>query len=683
MGNFGRKGGGLKARYILRYQIPVKGYEQYVNKLVNYCKDNHVDEVFLATNGIRTWVGGIETIDEAKRYSQIVGYAMDKLRSIGVDVSINVGCTIGHSDFNQDLRKLFPFQFQVDVSGVESKACPCPLDPKWQSHISEIYRIYASLKPKTIWVDDDFRLCSRPPVRWGCFCPLHLEEFARRFGKHLSREELVREVLKPSYPPTEARKIWFEVLGDTMIHAATVLEKAVHQVSPNTRIGLMTVWPESHSVEGRRWHELLKALSGQHRPAVRPLFLGYPEGDKRSILQGFTYTLHTAALVPRDTEIYLEVENYPNYTVFGKSAKFIWLQTALSQLYGFPDVTINFGSMAPIDEEPKYGEMLKNSKPFFNAVTELVSQAKSIYKGVGLFFHEQGALFRITDGKSWDEFVDRRPWDLTLPLLGFSITYGESDVYAVSGDSILALSDSELRSLLKKGLILDAGAAKALCMRGFSHLIGVEVGEAINNGYAEEILDEEFGKRPGEAPTYIPGPGWLRTIEPHPGARVVSQIVNNEGVKLTDGLTLFENELGGRIAVFPHEGRFGEIEAVSFRNWIRQIQVKATIDWLSKGKTPFFVKAADIIPVRIDQSERIILGVANLSSDNIQEINGFIGGVKALDQSNCKISWIDYDGSIRTISKVMSKETREGYTIKIPLEIEPLGLRIIVLESTG
>jgi len=690
MVNFGGKCGGLKARYMLRYTIPVKGYEQCVNKLIDYCRDNHVDEVLLFTNGIRTWMGGIETVDEAERYSRIVGYGMDKLRSIGVDVSINVVCTIGHNDFNQDLRRLFPFQFQVDVSGVESRACACPLDPKWQSHISEVYRIYASLKPRIIWVDDDFRLHNHPPVRWGCFCPIHLEEFARRFGKHLSREELVREVLKPRYPPTEERRIWLEVLGDTMIRAATVLEKAVHQVSPDTMIGLMTSSPEVHCVEGRRWRELLKALCGQHRPIIRPTLGNYSEGDKRSLLHGLTLTLHTVALVPKDTIICPEVENWP-YTVFSKSAKFTWLQIALCQLHGFPNITLNLCSPgAPIDEEPKYGEMLKNSKPFFNAIAELVSQAECVPKGVGLFFHERGALFRLTDGKSWDELVARRPWDLTLPLLGFSITYGESDVYAVSGDSILALSDSELKELLKKGLILDADAAKALCMRGFSHLIGVEVGEAIYNGYAEEVLDEEFGKRPGETPTYIAAPlqnlsggGWLRTIKPLPGARVVSQIVDNEGVKLTDGLTLFENELGGRVAVFPHEGKSGEIEAISFRNWIRQIQIKATIDWLSKGKTPFFVKAADVIPVRIDQSERIILGVANLSSDNIQEINGFIGGVKALDQSNCKASWIDYDGNIKTISKAVLKEAKGGFTIKIPLEVEPLGLRIMVLEPTG
>lgn len=680
-----RKVDSLKTKYMLRYTIPVQGYEECIDKLVNYCKENKIDEVLFFTNGIRTWMGGIETKEEAERYSQIISYGMDKIKSIGVEASINVVCTIGHGDFNQDLRKIFPFQFQVDISGIESKACACPLDLRWQKHISSIYQVYASLKPRVIWVDDDFRLHNHLPVHWGCFCPLHLEEFARRTGKYLSREELVKAISKSSYPPPEERRIWLEILGDTMIHAAAILEKAVHQVSPDTMIGLMTSSPEVHCVEGRRWFELLRTLSGSHRPIIRPTLGNYSEGDKRYLLHGLTLTLHTAALVPKETMICPEVENWP-YTVFSKSVKFTWLQIALCQLHGFPDVTLNLCSPgAPIDEEPRYGEMLKDSKPFFNAIAELLSQASYTPKGVGLFFHERGAFFRFIEGKWGDEAVARRPWDITLPLLGFSITYGESEICAISGDSVLALNDEELKNLLKKGLLLDAGAAEAICRRGLSHLIGVEIGERIYNGYAEEILDEEFGKRPGKTRTYIATPlqnlsgyGWLRRIKPLPGARVVSQIVSVEGVKLTDGLTLFENVFGGRIAVFPHEGKSGDIEAISFRNWIRQIQIKATIEWISRGNIPLFVEAADIIPIRMDQPGRIIIGVANLSSDTIPEISGFIGGLK---QSDYRISWIDYNGNIKTLPEAVLEEVKRGYRIKIPLEVEPLGLRVIILDE--
>lgn len=672
-----------KARYMLRYTLPVEEYEKCVEKLVEYCRENMIDEVLFFTSGIRSWMGGIETVDEAEKYSQIIGYGMDRLKAIGVDTSINVVCTLGHGDFHQDLRKIFPFQFQVDVTGVESKACACPLDTQWRDHITKIYKIYASLRPKVIWVDDDFRLHNHTPVRWGCFCPLHLEMFAKRYGKLLSREELVKAVLKPGLQPTEERRIWLDILGDTMISAAQVLERAVHGVSPETRIGLMTSSPEVHCVEGRRWHELLKALSGPHEPVVRPTLGNYSEGDKRSLLHGLTMALHTKALVPRESIICPEVENYP-YTRFSKSAKFTWLQVALCQLCNFSNVTLNLYSfLAPLDEEPEYAKMLRTCKRYFNSIAELVSEPSSL-KGVGLFFHEKGALFKATEGASWDELVLRRPWDITLPLLGFSITYEESEVYAVSGEHILALSDEKLKAIFKKGLLLDASAAEALCRRGFSRLIGVEVGEKIYDCYLEELLDESFGKRHGEK-TYVAGPlqnlsgvGWIKRLKPLPGARTVSQMLGVDRRRICAGLTLFENELGGRVAVFPYDGQSGAIDAICFRNWIRQMQFKAVLGWLSKGKIPFFVEAADVIPLRIDQSEKVILGIANLSSDPITCIKAVIGGVES---ENCTLSYLDYNGYLKECPNAKLKDVKDGTYLQAEMEIEPLGLAILVLEK--
>jgi len=609
---------------------------------------------------------------------------MDKLRSLGVDVSINLTCTLGHSDFHQDLRKLFPFQFQVDITGVESKACACPLDDKWRRHISKIYRIYASLKPRVIWVDDDFRLHNHSPVRWGCFCPLHLKMFAERYGERLTREDLVKAVLKPDSQPTEERRIWLGILGDTMIDAAAVLERAVHEVSPETRIGIMTSSPEVHSAEGRRWRELLKALSGPYKPIIRPPLGNYSEGDKRLLLRGLTMTLHTKALVPREAEICPEVENWP-YTRFSKSAKFTWLQIALCQLHGIPDVTLNlYGWGAPLNGDPEYARMLKEAKIYFQSLTR-ISLQDSVFRGIRLFFHESGALYRDTEGRSWEELIPKRPWDMSLPLLGFSVTYEESGICAVSGDSILALSDEELKELLRRNLILDASAAKALCRRGLSHLIGVDVGKKILNGYAEEILDEEFGKRPGKARTFIAAPlhnlsgvGWLRELKPLPDARVVSQILGVNGDKLSDGLVLFENELGGKVAVFPYDGQSGAIEAISFRNWVRQSQLKATVNWLTNGKIPFFVEAVDVVPVRIDQPGRVVLSIANLSSDTIINLKGIIGDIRG---ENYRVLYMDRRGRLRRCGKASLKNYAEAAMIQIKTEIEPLGLRVFILEE--
>ncbi|MGQ9515248.1 MAG: hypothetical protein ACUVTL_09435 [Thermoproteota archaeon] len=327
-----------KATYMLRYALPSWNAEKRTEELVKYCKETGIDEVMFFTMDGNFME--LESNEESKAYAEVLKPAMKRLREEGIESSIYITCTIGHGDLGRDLRKKFPFQFQVDAHGAESRACACPLDKKWKRYVAELYSIYSSLNPRIIWVDDDFRLHNHGPVSWGCFCPLHLEAFSNRIGKSMSREDVIRAVLTSDLQPSNERRAWLDLMGDTMIDAAITIERAVHQTSPETRLGLMTSSPEVHCIEGRRWHELLKALSGPYNPIVRPTLGNYTEGDKRSLLHGIMLTLHTRALVPKETLICPEVENYP-YTRFSKSSKFTRLQIVICQLHGISNITLN------------------------------------------------------------------------------------------------------------------------------------------------------------------------------------------------------------------------------------------------------------------------------------------------------------------------------------------------------
>ncbi|MGQ9515249.1 MAG: hypothetical protein ACUVTL_09440 [Thermoproteota archaeon] len=302
--------------------------------------------------------------------------------------------------------------------------------------------------------------------------------------------------------------------------------------------------------------------------------------------------------------------------------------------------------------------MLRDNRSFFNSIAHLMS-AGGVVQGVRLFFHEKGVLFKKTKGKYWNELLAYRPFDFTLPLLGFTVTFGESQICAISGESVLALDEEAIGNLLKKGLLLDSDAAAALGERGLADLVGVVVGEEISNGIYEEILDEEFGKRMGDLHTLLTTPTsgslyprCLRRLEPLPGARRISRILSDDWKEISSGLTLFENRLGGRIAVLPHNAQSSGIDDVYFRNWIRQKELRATIDWLARGSIPFFIEdLADMVPIRIDQNNRVVLGIANLSSDPITQIQGFIGDF--MDEIH-SISIIDKEG----------RETREGKSEK-------------------
>ena len=191
------------ANYMLRYFMRSETAQQQTEDLIAYCRQNHVPEVLLF-NGSHWDLGwNLPTLDEAKARVNVLRPVVRRLREAGLKVSINMWTTIGHSDIGRDERSRFSWQFMVGDDGTECHAIPCPIDPKWKSHVGELYRLNASLEPEIIYADDDFRYHNHPPAMWGCFCPLHLAEMERRTGKKLTREELVHRILSAEPQPTD------------------------------------------------------------------------------------------------------------------------------------------------------------------------------------------------------------------------------------------------------------------------------------------------------------------------------------------------------------------------------------------------------------------------------------------------------------------------------------------------
>ena len=74
----------------------------------------------------------------------------------------------------------------VRIDGTESGFSNCPLAPAFQKRFSEDVAFVAEkARPFTILFEDDYGInCHRG---YGCFCELHLKEFARRTGRFVRR----------------------------------------------------------------------------------------------------------------------------------------------------------------------------------------------------------------------------------------------------------------------------------------------------------------------------------------------------------------------------------------------------------------------------------------------------------------------------------------------------------------
>ena len=178
------------------------------------------------------------------------------------------------------------------------------------------------------------------PVAWGCFCPLHLAEMARRTGKYLSREELVDRILTAEPQPTEERTQWLKLCGDSFVEAARIIAEAVNESSPKTHMGLMCADPDVHAAEGRRWLDMVDALSVSDRqPVLRPSYGPYSDNVYRDVAREICSLRKLQLLLGSKMRFTPELEVGPG-TRFSKSVRLTRLHIALSMLLAPPDITL-------------------------------------------------------------------------------------------------------------------------------------------------------------------------------------------------------------------------------------------------------------------------------------------------------------------------------------------------------
>lgn len=610
------------AWYALRRTIPRWDADRNIAELMEFCKENSVDEVIVKVD-TEEFTHGLPTVAWLDAYLPILRKIKAELERIGVVFSINPWVTLVHCDRGRDVRKVHPnVGLMVGHDGSQCLACACPLSDGWRELTNELWSRYASLEPAVLWVEDDIRLLNHQPAEYGCFCDLHLKAFSDKIGKQVIREELVAALLAPAKPHLY-RKAWLDFNRDVMMEVARFLEQIVHSVSPTTKLGLMCSMPNHHALEGRDWKAFTSALSGSEKLVARPCMMNYSEDSLRGLYESEWMLRQTMHCLGRDAIIQTEVENVP-FSLYSKSTTFTFLQMALSFALGSDGVTMNlFDHLgSPMTDTPEFGPMLKDKKPFLNALAQRCQRTQS--SGIGLISAEQGAYFTQTaPSATWRDILpEAQGWRKVLGPLGFAYTFEQSSVTAISGQAIRALPDSQIKKLLSGGIVLDITAAQCLIEMGYSKQIGIEVKRMFNKNTeplaAEEYHNEAFG---GQVRKYITlslphllGDPLLGEIVPLQGAQVISSVVDMDAVQRYPFLTVFENSLGGRIAVYPMdiERDFG----TPFLHPYRKRQMEYLLKWLSKDNIPLeVIGGAYPLSFRNDSKDYSLVGVFNLSQD--------------------------------------------------------------------
>ena len=470
--------------YIFRFCCdPGFNDEAELKALRRYAREARVDDVAVFAN-VEELNTGHMTYGEQDAYLSLMRRVRDAMAEQGVSMSVNQWHSVMHADLGKRFRPEQSFRPMVDPNGRAASLCVCPLCAEWQNYIAGLYARYAALGPSIVWVEDDFRLHNHEPLAWGgCFCDEHMKLYSERAGKPLTREEFVQGVLQPG-APHPYRKIWLDVSRETMLSAARAIGEAVRTVSPSVRVGLMSSAPHVHAAEGRDWHALLKTLAAGQPPVDRIHLPGYQETSPAQYLHGFNMvSMLTKAMLPEDTLVYPELENYP-FSLFSKSRRFTRFQL-LSSLALAPDgITIDLYDLNGngIVREDGYQDMLRETKPYLNALTAS-GVLRGRRRGVRVLYCPDSAYTVHTrEGRSMEELYPQEAFFAALlPAMGVPCAYCcepaalSGEVVAASGQVLRNWDDGVIERLFAENFVILTGdAAEVLCDRGLGVLAGIE-----------------------------------------------------------------------------------------------------------------------------------------------------------------------------------------------------------------
>lgn len=582
----------MAAHYSLRMSFGLQAdREQVRGELLELCRETHADEITLMIFA-ETFCSGHETLDELRVWLDMIRPWKKALEKEGVSVNLNPWITVLHCDRGRSLKPSQTWQPMVDWRGRAASAVVCPLDPAWRAYYREAMALYAAERFRVIWLEDDIRLANHQPLDWGgCFCPLHVAEFNRRASTSATRDEIVSALMEPG-EPHPWRVLWLDMWDDTQV---AMVKEFRQVVEPHgVQLGLMSSGPMVHAMEGRRWDRWWSALSGDGPSVHRPHFTGYTDSLGSSLPLAIHMLDMNRTVQPDDVEIVPEVESFPHG--WGKSLRQTAAHMVLAQVFGAHRLNLSVYDYLgnPPSDNRAATQFLAGWKPTLDWLSELFPPTLRS-QGIGCPWREDMTKHKhATPGAStWmgSLFCPTHGWPSWLGGFGhaFQMRIGEA-VNAVGGDLAWTYSDEEIRQMLGRGLLLDGQAAVILEERGFGPWLGVNNLRVVTQNdvlYSmEELTDPRFTRRVGALVNIDDRPAAQRIAQGQPvaTAEVVSVLRGPRFDRVGHGVVIFENQLGGRVAICPWDVNAPE-QFSGQRTMYRASQIDGLVHYLSRGRS--------------------------------------------------------------------------------------------------
>lgn len=546
------------------------------------------------------------------------------------------------------------------ASGGSSTDSFCPTDPAFYGMYKEYIRRLALAGAPMIMIDDDLRIALHGPVGLGCACRRHLAMFSERVGDgHAYTREELKEILFTG-PATPLRKVWLDLMGDTLRDFARGLREVVDSVNPDIRLGHCACLP-TWDIDGADSIELSRIFAGTTRPFLR--LIGAPYWtDGRSF-----HTTGTGSIIDiermqlawcRETapeiEVFTEGDVYtrPRYNV------------PSSYLEGFDQVLLSEGQadgilkyMIDYSQHPYYDTGYIDRHVYYSPLRDALAEAFHGKKTAGVYVYE--VMHKLADldctGVSEGELIARfTPASVNFAnavSLPISFERNEyTDCALIFGENAKYADDD----LLKMPLILDLTAARILAERG------IDVG-------LREAVDV-----PAPSAEYFTDGG---VTVPVGTGRRFAKIITADGAESQNSFTAngetcpmsytYENADGGRFLVYAFDAESAEPKSGLFRCYPHQKILFQAVAWMQGHPLAANVtKEPGLYVLCRKNGDELAVGIWNFWHD--------LGMPKT----------IELDGAYAEIRGIgNTRVTLAGDTVKMDTVIPPYGFAGFVVKK--
>lgn len=569
-----------------------------------------------------------------------------ELDKAGVPTGVLVQASLGHA------YRIEPNPFQKYenlTDGNEEFVC-CPEDKAFIEHFKGVLRTIASVHPKAIMLDDDFRMVIRPGR--GCVCPLHVAEFNRRTGESFTKDQLREYII--NNPRSEYTDIFYEMQRDSLVKAAREFRSAVDEIDSGIQ-GINCT--SGHYCDSVIFTNPIWAGKGN------PTMVRVPNGIYAPVsVRGFSDLMRQGAicsskLKKHGIDIVLSETDTIPFNRYGKGARHLHAHYVASMLEGLKGAKHwIYRSTAWEPRSGKaYRDILAKHSEMYQTLADMSDEIK--WLGINSMFIEQTKpLFYKPNFRRFhdNDFVVMNLERMGLPFY-FSENIGNATF--LEGDIVADMSDTQIKELYKTSIFADAQSASDLISRGYGDLLGVKITDWDGSRVSGECFDDDIT-------ICCTAQKNLKRITLC-GAEAVSNnyVTTFEGAKLlTPAVTKFKRE-DGRISVVycgSPTARFHYTEGFAFLNETRKKQFVELL------------KGANALPVYYDGDEeiclragmlsdgRLLVSMYDLGCDPAESINlYFENEPKVIEIMNC-------DGSLSSVA--FTKTGDNIYTVETRIE---------------